>query len=282
MKYTRRPVFVTGVPRCGSSWVGEVLSTARRVRYNYEPFNPFGHPYLTREYVYLTAADDDPAMGRAAENAFAGRVRLHQFLRGVKWGYAWRTVRPVDRVIVKDPTAFFMAEWVAKRFDAQVLVILRHPCAFASSLHRLGWSADVSGFLDQPRLVEDWLGPYVDLLRECQPSFWRRVGAFWGAAHAVLCGQLKRNPSWRFVQYEDLCRDPRAGFERLFDQFELEETRATRRMLVRSTTSHSNHPKSTRRDSRSMVEIWRDRLTDEQIETVMSVVRRFDLPYYQD
>ncbi len=62
-------VFVTGVPRCGSSWIGDVQSTARRVRYNYEPFNPSRHPYLVKHHVYLGAGDHDPLFARAADSA---------------------------------------------------------------------------------------------------------------------------------------------------------------------------------------------------------------------
>lgn len=279
---TKTPIFGTGVPRCGSSWVGDVLSTTRRLRLNYEPFNPTRHPYLTRQHVYLAAGDDDPYIRRAADAAFAGKVRFHQFLRGLKWGYGWRTIRPVDRVLVKDPTAMFLAEWVAKNFKADVLVIVRHPCGFASSIHKLGWPADVAEFMTQPRLMEDWLGPYESLLRECQGDFWRRVAAFWGSAYTVLSGQLRRHREWKCVLYEDLCLDPRGQFDRLFEAFGLEPTAATRRILSRSTTTEDNRTKSTRRQSTMMADAWKKRLTKGQINTVMSVVREFDLPYYRD
>lgn len=274
-------VFVTGVPRCGSSWVGEVLSTARRVRYNYEPFNPTRHPYLTKHHAYLAAGDDDPLLRRAANAAAAGRLRFHQVLRGCRWGYGWRTIRPADQVLIKDPTAMFLAEWIEANYQARVLVILRHPCAFASSIHRLGWPANVSGFLDQPRLMSDWLAPYESLLRESQPDFWRRVAAFWGAAYTVLHGQALRHPQWRVVQYEDLCVHPENRFGELFHSLDLVATRATHRTIEKSTTKKHPHAKSTQRDSRGMVNVWRDRLTAGQIRTVLEVVEAFDLPYYR-
>src|SRR5262249_48044541 len=130
---TQAPIYVTGVPRCGSSWVGDVLSTARGVRYNYEPFNPSSHPFLTRRSIYLAADDDDPAFRRAADAIFAGRIRFHQFLRGVRWGYAWRTIRPATRILAKDPTARYVAEWIAENYGAKIVIIIRHPCAFVSS-----------------------------------------------------------------------------------------------------------------------------------------------------
>ncbi len=278
---TKTPIFGTGVPRCGSSWVGDVLSTAKRVRYNQEPFNPTRHPYLTRHHVYLSSNDDDPDLRRAAEAAFAGKIRLHQFLRSVKWGYAWRTIRPADRVLVKDPTGMFMGEWVAANFHADVLAIVRHPCGFASSIHKLNWPADIGDFLNQPRLMEDWLEPYRELLRRCQSDFWHRVAAFWGSAYTVLHGQLRRHPQWRCVFYEDLCVRPQEEFTQLFQALGLEPTRATWRILRRSTTSADDRAKSTRRQSGRMPQVWKERMTRNQIDTVMGVVREFDLPYYR-
>jgi hypothetical protein len=277
----KRPIYLTGVPRCGSSWVGEVLSTTRRVRYIYEPFNPTRHPFLTRHHVYLAADDDDAQIRRAADAAFRGRIRLHNFLRGVKRGYAWQTVRPADRVLVKDPTGMFLADWIASRYQAHVLIIVRHPCAFASSIHRLGWPAKVQEFLDQPRLMADWLAPYEKLLRDSLDDFWCRVAAFWGAAYTVLHGQLKDHPDWRLLQYEDLCSDPECEYARLFADLGLEVTSKTRRFLTSSSTTADSDPKSTRRDSRSMRDVWRKRLTEEQVKTVTRIVRQFDLPYYR-
>lgn len=282
MAITRRPIFATGVPRSGSSWLGAVFSTASRLRYNFEPFNPSGHPYLTRRHVYLREADDDPSIRRAAESVFAGKLRFRQLLTAFKQGYGWSTIRPADRVLVKDPTAHLMAEWIAHNYQADILIIFRHPCGFASSIYRLGWPADAALYLQQPALLEDWLHPYESLIRDSLPDFWRRVAAFWGATYTVLHGQLQRHDDWHSVLYEDLCLDPKAQFGKLFKALGMTPTPATWRMLEQSTTSPDDSATRTRRQSRSMIDIWKERLTPEQVDTVMEVVRQFNLPYYCD
>lgn len=45
---------------------------------------------------------------------------------------------PRSRPLVKDPFALFSAEWFADNFDAEVIVIVRHPAAVVSSIKRLG------------------------------------------------------------------------------------------------------------------------------------------------
>jgi len=129
--------------------------------------------------------------------------------------------------------------------------------------------------------MSEWLGPHESLLRDSIPDFWRRVAAFWGAAYTVLHGQAMAHPEWQTVLYEDLCLEPAEHFGRLFTELGLKPTRSTSRIIDTSTTQRDEHAKSTRRDSRSMVDVWRRRLTEDQIRTVCSVVAEFNLPYYR-
>ena len=39
-----------------------------------------------------------------------------------------------DRVVMKDPLAFFSAEWLMQNFGMTVVVLIRHPAAFVASL----------------------------------------------------------------------------------------------------------------------------------------------------
>ena len=57
----------------------------------------------------------------------------------------WRFLRHKarkDTPIIKDPIALFSAPWLAKTFDMNVLVMIRHPAAFCSSLKLKDWKFD--------------------------------------------------------------------------------------------------------------------------------------------
>lgn len=43
------------------------------------------------------------------------------------------------RPLVKEPTAIFMAPWFSETFDSGVIMLIRHPAAFVSSLIILQW-----------------------------------------------------------------------------------------------------------------------------------------------
>jgi hypothetical protein len=62
-----------------------------------------------------------------------------------------------QRALIKDPFALFSAPWFAERLNCNVVITVRHPAGFASSLKRLGWNYDFRNLLDQPLLMRDHL-----------------------------------------------------------------------------------------------------------------------------
>ncbi len=60
---------------------------------------------------------------------------------------------------MKDPLALFSSEWLASEFDMDVVLLVRHPAAFAASVRRQGYHHPFSHFLLQPALM-DRLRPF--------------------------------------------------------------------------------------------------------------------------
>lgn len=169
-----RPILVTGSHRSGTTWCGRVLASQPSVFYLDEPFHPH-HPsgvFSTRIERWFQYVDGD--LDDRYENALRQTVGLRFNLsrqlraalrreqqkapegwRGVAWAVRewarWTRARWSEaRPLLKDPIALFSAEWIAKRFDAQVIITVRHPAAFAHSLQRAGWTHDFSSFTEQP------------------------------------------------------------------------------------------------------------------------------------
>ena len=276
-----RPVFITGVPRCGSSWVGSVLGSSSSVRYIYEPLNPHWSPAVRGKlwhFKYLTSgADSWPAIEQAAGNAFSGSQSLLQLARAARRGYLSSALRRADRTLVKDPTAVLMTDWVASRYDAQVLVITRHPCGFASSVESLGWKFRVERLLQQDALMNDHLQAHEHTLRATTGDDWQALGAFWAAVHHVLANQAAHREGWIFQRYEDLCREPGDGFDCLARNLGLEMPSSKLERLLRPPGKASADPGSTRKHSAYMADAWKERLSPGQIDAVLGVVKAFGL-----
>ena len=102
-----------------------------------------------------------------------------------------------------------------------VVVLLRHPVAFASSLRRLYWRFDFRNWLDQPLLMRDWLGPFEAEIREQaeRPAdVIEQAGLLWNVICSVADQFREQHQDWIFLRHEDLSMDPMGGFQELFER----------------------------------------------------------------
>ena len=279
-----RPLFITGAPRCGSSWVGEVLGNCINTRYVYEPFNPEWVPAVNGKLTHFTYFDEssDPStdIRQNAEKAFQGLQNWKQLARAAYRGYWHVATRNAAMVIIKDPTASMMTAWLAKHFNPRVLFIMRHPCGFASSMEALDWSLGVNGLLRQEALMRNHLQPYEALIQNASNDKWLTRGAIWAAIHVVYARQQVDHPDWLLFKYEDICVDPFGQFDDMTSKTGLEMGEKTRRKIQVLSASSRSDPGSTQRNSKSMPDVWRQRMSPGEIDAVMGVVSEFGLDYY--
>ena len=98
-----RPVFITGAPRCGSSWVGEILGNCKNTRYVYEPFNHRWVPTLREQlphFTYVNASSRIPlVVQQSAKSAFMGLQTPKQLARAAYRHYWKAATRPIGRLV---------------------------------------------------------------------------------------------------------------------------------------------------------------------------------------
>jgi hypothetical protein len=287
-----RPVLVTGSHRSGTTWVGKMLCLSNELGYVQEPFNPRRRPgwsgnripywylYVTKEneHFYEAVVEDIlafkyPVLSNLRDIGNPAQAAL--FASDLQRSLWYRLHRP--RPLIKDPIALFASEWLATRFDMQVIVTIRHPLAFAGSIKRLGWQFKFRSWLAQERLLRDWLEPFEDQMRACwnnQADIIDQAIVMWNALHHLIAEHRRRHSSWIFVRHEDLVEAPIARFKDLYERVGVRWSPSIEAKIHRHTASAS--PKelplwrhqSVKRDSASTLTSWRHRLTDEEIERI--------------
>ncbi|EED32012.1 hypothetical protein NOR53_2918 [gamma proteobacterium NOR5-3] len=221
-----------------------------------------------------------PQIEEAAQRAFAGKQARKQLIRAVYRGYLKAAIRPADRVIVKDPTAPLITAWLAEKFGALPVVIIRHPCGFASSIGKLDWEVSLKHFLRQPRLMNEHLAPYADVMQKAGSDIWTTRGAVWAAIHRVLLNQIETHPNWIICRYEDLCGNPEKEFGLLADSLGLHLGRADKKRIIGKSSRNNSDPGSTFKVSADMPNVWQKRLSPGQIDAIVGVTREFGFSDY--
>lgn len=302
MRETRKPILVTGSHRSGTTWAGKNLALAPNTGYIHEPFNigihlgvvgtPFRHwfQYISDDNShgkYKKALDKVihyryPLLNNLARNRTLGGAKLiwkdqkHTLLHKIR----------SDTPIVKDPIAFFSADWLGRTYGMNVLVMIRHPAAFCSSLKIKNWAFNFNNFLDQPLLMERYLRGFEEEIREYardEKGIIDQGILLWNCIHHTVTVYQQEHPEWVFARHEDLSHDPERHFESIFRKFGLEFTPEVKAAIAQNSGSHNPSEQQAddefRRDARKNIYNWRNRLDEDEIARIKNgtaeVSRRF-------
>jgi hypothetical protein len=298
---TAAGLLVTGLPRSGTSWVGKMLEASGEVVYVNEPLNPRHPPghspgvldaEVTHQFQYI-AADDDAEWRRAFGDTLRLRYHLFRELR--------RNHRPYDlgrcakylasftagrlkhrRALLDDPYAIFSTGWLAQTMDVRAVVLVRDPVAFVGSWRSLGWTIDFAELLDQPLLVRDHLGPYVERMRALvgSPDWLARSALLWEATYDVVDRAFGNLPGVNLVSYESLVQQPVERFAELYKTLGLTWTDGAEQQIREATTERPGAERGAMRWSglsrtafrpmgrATALTTYRERLTAEEIDRV--------------
>jgi hypothetical protein len=303
---SRRPILVTGSHRSGSTWLGRMIAASDDVGYIHEPFNINRGPGICRHrfpywFTYISPGTD----GEVADDFRRMLAFRYNYLAQALRVRSWTDVRVLVRdggrflrfragrlrPLVKDPMAVFSAEWIAERFDAQVVVVVRHPAAFASSIKLDGWAHPFSHFLDQPGLIEDHLEPFreeIEAFAREEHEILDQAALLWRLVHHAIAGYRSKHPDWLIVRHEDLSREPIEGYADIFEALGLPYTEDVQQAIDQSTSrsnpgdrAENRHLFHTR-DSRANIDNWRRRLTPAEVEHVRERVADVSPLFYGD
>ena len=194
-----------------------------------------------------------------------------------------------QRALIKDPFAVFSMDWFAKRLNCKVVVAVRHPAAFVSSLKRLNWPFDFQDLLDQPLLMRDHLEPYRGQIESAKTDdIIGQSALLWNLIYRSVHALLGRNPGLIAVRHEDLSLDPVGGYRDLYKALGLDFTSRVQK-IIRSSSSSDNPTEpaprniySVKLDSRANMDNWKKRLTVDEIQRIRSLTEEVSHLFYPD
>ena len=303
---TSSPIVVTGSHRSGTTWTGRMLSASGEAGYVHEPFNPVRRPNWSRRpvpywYVYIAEhneADyaslvDDLLRFRYPVRSNLGALRSPRSAAAfaTEASGSLRLRRRAERALLKDPFALFSSEWLARRYGASIVIMIRHPAAFVGSIKRLNWQFKFKTVLAQDQLIRDWLHPFEAEMRRCRDQDVDVIDqgiVLWKVLHFFIDQMRERHPDWAFVRHEDLAGDPVTGFESLYRRCGL--TWGPRAELAVREHSTGGNKKdvptwrhgSVKRNSRATAGTWSHRLTTEEVGRIRRGVEEVASRFYSE
>jgi len=304
------PILITGSHRSGTTWVGKMLSLTDEVQYIYECFHPNGilrskgifdiwYKYLTNEeghyinnldrifkYHYSFSEAYNPFDRNRKFNLRNTPVRL-EFYRACK---RIHNSDPSPTPLLKDPIALFSVSWLVKHFHIRPLILIRHPAAFVSSLLRLNWRFNFENFLNQKKLMNQYLSSFEDEMKKTYKNDAVKEGALlWNCLHHVINEYKKSYQNWLFKRHEDLSINPIDEFKTIYNFFGLVFTSEIEKEIKNHTSVINNSDVKIKgqihqlqRDSIANIKNWKKRLSDQQITVIRDMTEEISSHFYSD
>lgn len=275
----------------GFAYVSEPLNVLHRPGVMCAPVRKW-YAYITRENEseYLPAFQKTLALRYGLLAEIKSLQSRKDFLRmGRDLSIFLRGRIAHQPALVKDPFAVFSLPWFIERLNCRVVVTVRHPAAFASSLKRLNWPFDFRDLLDQPLLMRDHLEPFrADMERIRPDDVIGQSALLWRMVYRVVHADVERIPSIVIVRHEDLSLDPVAGFARTFESLGLAYTAKVQETIRTSSSSENPVELSSRKvhsvklDSRANLENWKKRLSADEITRIRDLTEDVAQLFYAD
>ncbi|MDP1715077.1 MAG: sulfotransferase [Anaerolineales bacterium] len=298
------PMLVTGAHRSGTSWVGKMLAAGTDTAYISEPLNVLHRPGVFRApvkywYAYINnenASEYLPAFRELLNFQYHTWLEIksirsrRDFLRmGRDFHTFFIGSIHGQRALLKDPFAVFSTPWFAQTLNCQIVITVRHPAAFASSLKRLNWHFDFRDLLNQPLLMRDHLEADRADMESIQPDdiigqsalLWRMIYRFVDSARGLF-------PDFKIVHHEDLSLDPIAGYKALYETLGLTFNEKVEATIINSSSSENprelsqKNTYSVKLDSRANIDNWKKRLTSDEINRIRKMTESVSHLFYLD
>jgi hypothetical protein len=266
----KKNILVTGSHRTGTTLLGVLFAESPCFSFVYEPFNP---DYGTNLKDFV--CED---CGHKIDTWFVGvNSKNHKvWHRHMKHLVNSRALRG-KRSIIKDPFAYFSAEWLQKEFSTDVLAMIRNPRSFVSSIKKMDWPFDFNNLLKQGWLMDGYLSEYklaIEQQAKKQGDIIDQGILLWNLFNQYTYEMKNKHPEWVILKLEDFNMQPMVEFEKLCKQFEVVITQEMRDKVVDMTSA--NNPveskkeiiHSLNRNSKEQNDIWKGRLTDEESERI--------------
>lgn len=306
MPKNKKPILVTGAHRTGTTWVGKMLTASDETAYISEPLNVLHRPGVMRAPVSFWYPYIHDHNHEEFETAFRETLQLryhpwleikslrstHDLLRMLRdWRIFYTGRKHHQRPLIKDPFAVFSIPWFNQTLGCQVVVTVRHPAAFASSLKRLNWPFDFNHLLSQPELMHAWLEPYrsqLEILVKQPENIIDQASLLWCMIYQVVQVYQKQIPGLCVVRHEDLSTDPIGEFMKLYDQLGLHFTQESRETILSATSSENPKELSSKKahavqlDSKANIDNWKHRLEKGEIERIRKLTFTIARVYYPE
>lgn len=265
----RDSIILAGTGRSGTTWLSDIINYSNEYRYMFEPFYPSKVSICSnfKYKQYLRPENHDPSYILPAQSILTGKIRND-------WVDAHNKKKISQKRLIKDIRANFILRWLYENFPGvKIILAMRHPCAVVNSRIKLNWNTHFEEFLDDDFLIEDFLAPYIDAIKNADNDFDKQI-FLWCIENYVPLKQFSEGDI-HLAFYENFCKNPENECRRLFAFLHKQVDDAVLKSLDKPSVTVRQESAIVRREN--LVDSWRKNITKEQMRRALDILAMFGL-----
>ncbi len=264
----KQVIAVVGMPRSGTSWLGQLFNSSPHVRFRMEPIFSYAFKDAVNEHSsaqqYKTFFEDiynsDDSFMRQIDKSKSGEYP--NFLK---------TPQPTHLVFKTTRYHHILRNMLQENNNLKIIAIVRHPCGAISS-----WLNTPSEFPADAVANDEWkTGQCRNLAVEEFWGFndWKTVTSL----HLELQKDFPEN--FKIIRYESLVNSTGSKVQEIFDFCVLELKKQTLLFLENTHRKNDDRPYSVYK-SKSVTGKWQKLLPEEIIDQIFKELRDSELKQF--
>ena len=289
-------ILITGAPRSGTTYIGKVLEKADNYVYFHEPFRDnHGIRGINHRFPFTQSFNYSEIVDKFFNGGAKFLVKKHA--ENKDWEYYvkklignkdqityrkfFRNKKESKNLLLKDPIASFLSDYIFTKGYAKVVIVVRHPMAFYYSLKQKESDFDFTNFLDQKELIEVYLKDEVKLMTIANElKYEERIALLWRCIYKVLtaAGNKHQNEDgWLVVLHENISTAPIDFFQTLCSKLQIDFNKKMEDFVIDTSynkgkiLAEGNVRHDFKRDSNALKDYWKQKVTKEQVKMIYDI-----------
>lgn len=316
----KSPKIIAGSGRSGTTWILDCLAESNKLATIFEPLHPKCVP-SARKFAdrYIREEDSVPELQKLIEKIFSGnlksiwtnyRIRPDRFqpwsdnpafqhpnnnlfskgqilLSGYKkFFYNYIKYRKkTGSIIVKFIRANLMLGWISKKFDAKIVLVVRHPASVISSRLRLiekdgnidwGVKNSLQNYWNDYNFREDYLQKYEELFKS-KLSLTTELAVIWCIENKIPIIKAQKNGHC-VIFYEDLITNPQQNWKLIVKSLELKNIPDWE--IYRKPSHEASEEINNNVSHYHQLNKWKSYLKNDQIFEIDKILKKFNITIY--
>jgi hypothetical protein len=262
-----KTIIITGMPRSGTSWLGQIINSVPGVLFRTEPL--FSYRFKDQLDVDSSCAKINDFIGSLVDldDDFILQKQNHaagfypEFRKDSTVALAFKTTRHHELI----------ESYLSCVDDIHVIAIVRHPCGSINS-----WFKSYREFAKKNcNQADDWR------TGKCRKT---SAGEYWGfddwlAVTKKFLRLANAHQNFHLVRYSDLVLDAVQCVATLFESIGIEMTQQTLEFLSDCHARHDQDPYSVFK-TKAVVDVWKTELNARIAETIINETNASGLNYF--